>query len=220
MERRNTVLLTVIAVATLLVAVVGATFAYFTATQSAIDPSEMTVTTADVDTVTGDATNCSLTVTGEDMAYAAGTSAGTAITDEECTLTVHVAKSSDATEVCTYIITYEPNTTSPSQLFTHSTGYTTDGTKTKELTLSGSVSADTGITDSTTYSETDLSTYTQKTTIVSSGSFTATATGDVVWTFVPTMYNYNFDQSSIADKTYGGTLKIENLQCRQQGAQS
>lgn len=35
MERRNTVLLTVIAVATLLVAVVGATFAYFTATTAA-----------------------------------------------------------------------------------------------------------------------------------------------------------------------------------------
>ena len=35
MERKNTVLLTVIAVATLLVAVVGATFAYFTATTNA-----------------------------------------------------------------------------------------------------------------------------------------------------------------------------------------
>ena len=32
MERKNTILLTVIAIATLLVAVVGATFAYFTAT--------------------------------------------------------------------------------------------------------------------------------------------------------------------------------------------
>ena len=32
MEKKNTILLTVIAVATLLVAVVGATFAYFTAT--------------------------------------------------------------------------------------------------------------------------------------------------------------------------------------------
>ena len=34
MERKNTVLLTVIAIATLLVAVVGATFAYFTASNS------------------------------------------------------------------------------------------------------------------------------------------------------------------------------------------
>ena len=34
MEKKNTVLLTVIAVATLLVAVVGATFAYFTASNS------------------------------------------------------------------------------------------------------------------------------------------------------------------------------------------
>ncbi len=39
MERKNTVLLTVIAVATLLVAVVGATFAYFTATTNSSDQS-------------------------------------------------------------------------------------------------------------------------------------------------------------------------------------
>ncbi len=39
MERKNTVLLTVIAVATLLVAVVGATFAYFTATNNGVDSS-------------------------------------------------------------------------------------------------------------------------------------------------------------------------------------
>ena len=42
MERKNTVLLTVIAIATLLVAVVGATFAYFTATNNATGDAEGT----------------------------------------------------------------------------------------------------------------------------------------------------------------------------------
>ena len=47
MEKKNTILLTVIAVATLLVAVVGATFAYFTATSSVTgDGNEGTVNTA------------------------------------------------------------------------------------------------------------------------------------------------------------------------------
>lgn len=45
MEKKNTVLLTVIAVATLLVAVVGATFAYFTATSTAGGAGETTTTT-------------------------------------------------------------------------------------------------------------------------------------------------------------------------------
>lgn len=44
MERKNTILLTVIAVATLLVAVVGATFAYFTATTSGPDKGTGTTT--------------------------------------------------------------------------------------------------------------------------------------------------------------------------------
>ena len=50
MEKKNTILLTVIAVATLLVAVVGATFAYFTATSSAPEASSSTgeINTANV----------------------------------------------------------------------------------------------------------------------------------------------------------------------------
>ncbi len=43
MERKNTILLTVIAIATLLVAVVGATFAYFTATFNKTNPNNNTV---------------------------------------------------------------------------------------------------------------------------------------------------------------------------------
>ena len=49
MERKNMVLLTVIAVATLLVAVVGATFAYFTASTSTTGQTEATVTTNKLD---------------------------------------------------------------------------------------------------------------------------------------------------------------------------
>ncbi len=59
MERKNTVLLTVIAVATLLVAVVGATFAYFTATTTTTDKgtgtsAELTTTELNGATITFD----------------------------------------------------------------------------------------------------------------------------------------------------------------------
>ena len=46
MERKNTVLLTVIAVATLLVAVIGATFAYFTATAGGSGTTPVSVQTS------------------------------------------------------------------------------------------------------------------------------------------------------------------------------
>ena len=54
MDKKNTMLLTVIAVATLLVAVVGATFAYFSISANATNNAETTVTgaTAKVGTVT------------------------------------------------------------------------------------------------------------------------------------------------------------------------
>ena len=49
MEKKNMILLTVIAVSTLLVAVVGATFAYFTATSTATgNTNKTTVTTAEI----------------------------------------------------------------------------------------------------------------------------------------------------------------------------
>lgn len=52
MERKNTLLLTVIAVATLLVAVVGATFAYFTAQGGGDASTSITVTTHTTDSAT------------------------------------------------------------------------------------------------------------------------------------------------------------------------
>ncbi|MBQ7031164.1 MAG: hypothetical protein IJN13_02175 [Bacilli bacterium] len=52
MDKKNTMLLTVIAVATLLVAVVGATFAYFTASNSATGSTTVTASTEVIGAVT------------------------------------------------------------------------------------------------------------------------------------------------------------------------
>lgn len=70
MEKKNTMLLTVIAVATLLVAVVGATFAYFSV-QSSADATGSTVqgkasATGQI-TATTKTTNLNLALTGADM---------------------------------------------------------------------------------------------------------------------------------------------------------
>ena len=52
MEKKNTILLTVIAVATLLVAVVGATFAYFTAQGGTTRTREIQIQTSTSDSTT------------------------------------------------------------------------------------------------------------------------------------------------------------------------
>ena len=71
MEKKNTILLTVIAVATLLIAVVGATFAYFTAGQTnAGGTTTVTATSESVGsvTLTNETENLHLTLSASDMA--------------------------------------------------------------------------------------------------------------------------------------------------------
>lgn len=71
MEKKNTILLTVIAVATLLVAVVGATFAYFTAASTAGDDNE-TAATGTTTTVGGVNLVATSASTDNDIAYPGG----------------------------------------------------------------------------------------------------------------------------------------------------
>lgn len=70
MDKKNTMLLTVIAVATLLVAVVGATFAYFTATNNATGTTNVSTTTETVGavTVTNPTAGLHLNLTADQMA--------------------------------------------------------------------------------------------------------------------------------------------------------
>ena len=72
MDKKNTMLLTVIAVATLLVAVVGATFAYFSVSNSTVTGTTVDATVSQVGTVTlSGGADLDLTVTAADMAQSA-----------------------------------------------------------------------------------------------------------------------------------------------------
>ena len=71
MEKKNTILLTVIAVATLLVAVVGATFAYFTATTTG-DSADGEAETGTATSVGGVQLTMTTTTGDADMAYPGG----------------------------------------------------------------------------------------------------------------------------------------------------
>lgn len=210
MERKNTVLLTVVAVATLLVAVVGATFAYFTATGNVNAQSTVNVTTSAVDSVAGGATDCSLAVTGADMRQSDGTAAGVPVTSTDCTVSIVGTKDTNnaTATTCTYDITYTPT----SALTIRGAGNTENK---KELSLVGSAAADKTSATLTTkaYAETDLYNVSSKTNLVTGAKFTFSETTTATWTFNTKFYNYNFDQNALADKTFGGTIAIENITC-------
>ena len=100
MEKKNTILLTVIAVATLLVAVVGATFAYFTATSGtdgdgASTGEVKTATVASVKLTTAEVGKTTNTVYPGTMNYAA----------------MSVAASKEGTDSANYTLTYTVNGT-------------------------------------------------------------------------------------------------------------
>lgn len=100
MEKKNTILLTVIAVATLLVAVVGATFAYFTATSSTDNNASTTgtvntATVAKVKLTTADTGKSSTTIYPGTMNYAS----------------MSVVASKEGTDSANYTLTYTVNGT-------------------------------------------------------------------------------------------------------------
>ena len=231
MEKKNTVLLTVIAVATLLVAVIGATFAYFTATGSINAQSKVDVTTSTVDSVSGGATSCTLAVTGSDMRQQDGTPDGNAKAQtSDCTLTINGNKDAGNTQAtkCTYDIVYTPTAEG-----TEATGGKTYSTiprsaanteNKKELSIAGkaavaalgegvTLEGDDVVLENNTYAETDMYTLNSQKTIVEKATYTFKKSSSVTWTFTIKMYNYDFDQNDFANKTFGGTLAIENISC-------
>lgn len=116
MEKRNTLLLTVIAIATLLVAVVGATFAYFATTQNidanvAVNVQTATKAASFISSASGD---LNITVEAHEMQegdadnehQSTNTTLAAGLTDTE-TLTVKLsAAAEDAESKCTYDIIY------------------------------------------------------------------------------------------------------------------
>jgi hypothetical protein len=210
-DSKKPIMFTVIAVAVVLVAVVGATFAYFVASGSVNSSSIANITTASLDSVSGGSTSCTMNVLASDMREVAGTAAGVPKTTD-CTVSINAVKNATNTEptTCTYDITYTPT----DALTDKSEGAVTNSKA--ELTLKGSAALSVpanGSLNPATYNESDLYNVTTKTTLVSGATFTFTDSTNVTWTFTPSFYNYNFNQNVLADQTFGGTIAIENVVC-------
>ncbi len=214
-NKRRTMILTLVAIAILLVAVVGATYAYFRASGYATKTSTVNVTTRAVDSIACTSNNLSMVVEGDDMSATAGTAAGALAKSSTSTITCTATKATNdaSTDKCTMNVTYTPSTA-----FAHSANCTGNCT-TKELTLSVSAAASTGTTANNTLSEKDMSTYTGTSTynVINGLTWSFTANSVLTITFTEKMYNYNFDQSDLAGKTIAaGTLATASMSCAYQ----
>ena len=227
MERKNTVLLTVIAVATLLVAVIGATFAYFTATAGGSGTTPVSVTTSSVGATSFTNTSIVLTVQQSDMNQADGKSDHSKYTDKEgaaaTSFTKTVPKATTAQKAtCSVKITYTP-TSADALAYTMTSGAgkemtilykptLTNATFTPAATYTGTLltADDNNKLDAGWYELQLPKTATDLVTgnVVITGTTAADVTGTVSYQLKMRFYNLGIDQSLNANKSFGGNVNF------------
>jgi len=217
MEKRNTLLLTVIAVATLLVAVVGATFAYFASTSETEDNLTVNATlnpnTSSFTVVAGD---LSINVAPELMIETQRSTTPKATDNDTLVVTYN---SGGVGMTCTYDILwvwdteYEKSVTLP---------LTTDnGTYNYEMSLQSTTTPAAGST-ATVLSETNIDNLTltgAAQNILHSGEVIKSAGTEVsnTYTYTLNFYNVDADQTALLKNgeatTYEGHLAVDNVVC-------
>ena len=211
-NRKNTILLTVIAVATLLVAVVGATFAYFTAQGGTSANTNVNVQTAQTSngsfTING---SISINANQENFYQGAGNQTSTATAKVEYT-----ASSTAASDFC-YTVGL--------QVTANNFEYTTEES-TPELTFTARKSANAANLDSATtlIDAQDITTTTASTTIkvptsVGGGEYNhqiSATQGQTItdqWDFTVTLVNLSSDQNENTGKTMTGQIVFTQVEC-------
>ena len=201
MEKKSTVLLTVIAVATLLVAVVGSTFAFFAIQETNTADIKVDTTTAagsDIFTATGSAT-LDLDVTNAVMMEHGANVGQVAVSDTDSSMKVSL-QAGDGVATCTYKLTYAPD----------GDAYTmTEGAKDGlEYTLEGTDGVQ-------SFGPTNMD---KVVAALADKEFTiantaGTAVTEQTWTFTAKFYNLAISQASQMDKHYTGSITVTNVNC-------
>ena len=211
-NRKNTILLTVIAVATLLVAVVGATFAYFTAqggTTAKTPVNAQTAQTSNGSFVTNG--QISINATQENFYQGAG--------DQKSTATAKVTYTASSTAASDFCYTVGLQITS------NNFEYTTEES-TPELTFTARKSANasdmsgaTTLIDAQDITTSSASTLIQVPTTPDGDVYTHQisagqgATINDQWDFTVTLVNLNSDQNANTNKSMAGQIVFTHVEC-------
>ena len=210
--KRNNITLIVIAIVTLLVTVIGATYAYFATGSMNITNVVNANTVTEQNNMVFDTLGGAmlLNVTASNMVEA---KQGNIAAENNTTLTVNFTANTDYSMVCTYDIVYE--WTSTDKYTAH-----TSGVSSNEFTIQGTLTSNSHLNEGANiiYIEKDLSTltYTNYSATVVSGAQidgTGSTTSTAVWTITSKFYNVDGDQSALSNKTYTGNFRVANVSC-------
>lgn len=202
-RKNNTALLTVIAIATLLVAVVGATFAYFSASETNTADVTVTAETKAADTFNASSTgSIDLEVLASAMQEANGKNDYTVVAATDTATVTVVLTAGSGTATCTYDLVYTPSTADGKIV------YNATQNDYNEFAISGDSSINTN--DFTDVNITGSSAITLKNATITATSGTPVTES---WTLTGNYYNLAVDQSDAAGHTYGGNITVENVSC-------
>ena len=209
-NRKNTILLTVIAVATLLVAVVGATFAYFTAQGGDDVTRNVNVVTNTTDSATFTLDPISITASQETFGQGDGDQIGTSTGTASFTAN----NADESTEFC-YTLTIN--------VASNNFVYTTAPTNTPELVLDVTKDAGTESSPVSVITAKDVTTQSAgaiQVPTTNGGSdyihkITASRGATVVDTFKITLTfkNLEHEQNANAGKSFAGTMVFSKAAC-------
>lgn len=225
MENRNSFLLTIIAIATLSVAVIGATFAYFASTINTGTGANLTVNTAPMNSAfVAIGSDFSMTVSADKMQQGDAGVDSIAATSTNGTITVKYASSVAGTAMyCTYDLYWDwtGNAYTAHSPITNGSSTKYSG---KEFTIQASfvsnpavASGQNTLTSNSISSEKDFTDVTTSTNPVKVGSATIwsnqTSETTHTWTYVSRFYNVDAYQNGLAGKTYTGKFYVDNVVC-------
>ena len=205
MKKNKRLIYIIIASSVIGLSIIGATYAYFTASGLSSEASSLSVSFESFDEVDCSTTDLTLTVNGSQMSSNKSASEGTIANSSTSSITCNSIKHSTGSTVCTMDIIY-----TPTRVFTKSANNTNND---KELTLTGNGTSSVGAVSKAKYAETDMSNLNGKTTLVSGLKWVYNADAQMTYEFTTNFYNYDFNQNSVANQTYGGTLSVENISC-------
>lgn len=212
MEKKNTILLTVIAVATLLVAVVGATFAYFTAQGGTSSTANVTVSTGtagsstlstfDAINIYADATNFA-----QNAGNRTGTSSGTVSWTAPGASAGSTPSEAERSFCYTAALSVTKNDFNYSSTNTDKAAELTLTAKKNDVVVLDAKDITVGTATVNIPTEKDGSTNTHK---------LVTTAGDTVsdkWELTVTLVNLGVDQNDNTSKQFSGAVKFTKTDC-------
>lgn len=215
MEKKNTLLLTVIAVATLLVAVVGATFAYFgsfTPDNTSNTPVNVTTPAAQTSTFVSTGAQLLLDVPAENMTFAQRGQEGVTSTNSGTLKVALTSGTADQTMKCTYDVYFEADGTPVYGL--GDTTKTADADKeiTMKITATEGITVDKYATETNfdanaDYGWTNLTGEGKPTIKIATAEISnssATVPTEQTFTFEAKVYNLTQQQDQISGKSFKG----------------